>query len=520
MHTDDVYLIFAVAAFAAAAVVLSVFVCWLNRRRGCIVTYDSIPLPEIGPFDGRDVSCTCLDSCVKHERQPESMVIGSNFVHVVNSKVPKVQIPLYSVNAGGSLTKYLGVAVRIDDWLVTPYHVIVSQEVVACLVQRPGLEAEALKMKTSDFEQIEGDLAAVRQTEAFFSRLGLTKASLAPIDGEMIVSVCSASKDPEMSFGTLVNDSQVFGGVVFRGSTRGGFSGAPYMMGKQIAGIHLGGGIMNYGVSATYIHALLRKPEDTAEWLERVRRKRGPLKFQRSKFNPDEAIVFVGGRYHNVDLSLLEGDLEEDEVVPHRVMVEEVNMSENFPPQYRDLAEPVVQTINAISAELQSKNVQPAESISAEEAQAFLVRHAELMSQLDERIILLQSLQDSVANRYREVEKLLLQTPKQEAGREILVAENEKLKKELSEIKRLKTDVNVEASSLKAVPKGIRVAKAKSEGATILDKMTASGFSVDAVIRALIDQGLVVKVVDGSVKSAVTTPVQEDQKPCGSKTKQ
>jgi len=476
---------------------------FFGRSRRRTVSFADVPLPQMGPLDGPGVTCTCEHACNIHAVQPESMIMGSNFTKVPRNKIPKVQVPVYAVDGDGKLTKYLGVAVRILDWLVVPTHVIVSEETVAMLSMATDPPIP-YKFEAKSFEGIEGDLSAMRMAEKDFSKLGMTKANLATMEGDSMVSVMSASKDPEVSFGTLLHDTKVFGGVLFRGSTKGGFSGAAYMIGKQLAGIHLGGGVVNYGMSATYIASLLQKTEATAEWLDRIRRKAGPLKYQRSKFNPDEAIVYVNGRYQVVDLSMMEeGDIVENLSVPNPVREVEVNVGESFPPQYRDVVEPLVGGINTITAELGSKNLEVAEQCSATQAEEYKTRHAELMSVLDEKFALLQSLQDSVSNRYREVQMLMTKTPK-ESDRTVLVEENEKLKKELTEIKQLKTSANVEASSVRAVPKSVRQALAKGERATLLDKLVLQGFQLRDVEQAFIDRGTVVRVA-GPVGDAATT---------------
>lgn len=507
-------------------------VCWFlgRRNKSNAVMYADIPLPGVSDFDGRDVSCTCEGACVKHEIQPESMIIGSNFTKIPVTKIPKVQVPLYSVDENGRLVSYLGAGVRIMDWFVVPIHVIVPYETIAVLIQRPGQLAESVKLEVAKFDLIEGDIAVRKLSEATFSRFGLMKAKLSPLEGDTLVSICSSSKDPEISFGTMINDKYVFGHVLYRGSTKGGFSGAAYMVGNMIAGIHLGGGVNNYGVNATYIQALLQKPEETAEWLQRIRKSRGPLKFQRSRNDPDEIQVWVGNRYITVDRTVLEEeDTEEnrDEVIQSHTVnrggyrVPEVNVGENFPPQYRDVADDIVTTVNAVKQDLHPLNLKAAEvEPSATEAEAYLAIHAESVAKIDEKMMLLQSLIDSTANRYREVEKLMVQMVKGTEGRAVLVTENEKLKKELTELKMLKTSANVDLSSLKAVPNNIRKAKSKGEKATMLDSMAAQGFKVDAVIRMLVELGLVQKVVEEPAVNVETTTVLDGQKPSTSSIKQ
>jgi len=480
------------------------------------IRFADVPLPALGPFDGPGVSCTCEHACSMHIIQPESMVVGSNFTSVPRSKVPKVQAGVYSVEESGRLRSYLGVATRINDWLIVPTHVIVAHEIVAIISNTP--EPIAHKFDANKFEPIEGDLSAMRMAESSFSKLGLTKAAISILDGPSVVSVTSTTKDPEVSFGTLINDPKVFGYVIFRGSTKGGFSGAAYMVGKQVAGIHLGGGVMNYGISASYIQALLTKPEETAEWLTRIRQKKGVIRYQRSKYAPDEAVVFVNGKYHTVDLALLDEDVE----VPAGMLSAparevEVNVHETFPPQYRDAVEPIVDTINQAVDSLRSKNLEMAEQCSASQAQEFMTLYNDKMIEMNEKFMMLQALQDSVANRYRELQLLVVQIPKTEMeGREVLVKEIEKIKVELTAIKMLKTSANVEAASVKVIPPLVKKAKASAEASTLFDKMEAAGIKLSDVVQALLDRGLVAKVAVGPVGNAVTTPVittaQQDPK--------
>jgi len=480
---------------------------WRKDRH--YVQYRDVPIPSIGPFDGPGATCTCENACQRHGVQLESAVIGSNFTTVPRSKIPKVQVAVYSITREGTLSRYLGVATRIGDWLVVPQHVIAAEEVIS-LLSMASEPALSYKIGTEGFEPIEGDLSAMRMSEENFSKLGMVKASLATVEDASMSSVTSSSKDPEVSFGILTHDTKVFGAMVFQGSTKGGFSGAPYMIGRQIAGIHLGGGVMNYGLNATYIQALLQKPEETAEWLMKLRQKRGKLRYSRSKFNPDEAQVFAYGRYHTVDLSLLEGDIEEPSGVPTREIEVEVNVAESFPPQYRDIAEDLVETINEANndrvltnATTVPKNLQAAELDSAA-AEAFLVKQRAMLEKVDERLALLQGLQDSVSDRYREIQMMLVKVPKGSEGRSELVVENEKLKKELMEIKQFKTSANAEVSLLRVIPKNVRKANAIGIRKDLMTKLNLDPEQLNQVAQALVEAGMVARVV-GPVGGAETT---------------
>jgi len=353
MHREEEILYFGVSAAFAVGITL---LLWLlvqiwNKFRALKYSISDIPLPGFNPFDGPTVTCTCENSCQKHVTQLESAVVGCNFISVPRSKIPKVQVALYSMTNNSRLEKYLGAAVRIGDYLVAPHHVLAASEKFGALSNSEP--ATAFWLDAANFESLDGDLVATSLSESSFALLGLAKANLATVDGPSMAAITSASRTPEISFGVLNHDPKIFGGMIFGGSTKGGFSGAAYMIGKQIAGIHLGGGVVNYGVNATYIQALLRKPE-TAEWLNMLRKKNGPLKYSRSKFNPDEAQVFAYGRYHTIDLALLEGDIEEpagDTYMPAREV--EVNMSESFPPQYVDVAAPLVEAVNSGKIEME-----------------------------------------------------------------------------------------------------------------------------------------------------------------------
>jgi len=454
------------------------------------------------------------------------MVMGSNFTAVPLSRTPTIQLAVYSVDKDGRLKDYLGAATRLENWLVVPLHVIVAHKTVLLLsvYQKDGTVQAAHRVETDEFFDIEGDLTAIKLEEKTFSLLKLKKANVAVLDGPSQVSITSAGKEPEISFGLIEHDPKVFGGLLYRGSTRGGFSGAAYMVGRQIVGVHLGGGAGgNYGLSASYILAMLRKPEETAEWLNKVRRSKGPLRYQRSKHNPDEAVVFVNGKYHVVDLSYLEQD-EEGDVGARTTMlrvgrpeeevdireqdkerVPEVNRSTTFPPHYVDAVDPIVGAINTITEELQSKNLELAEQCSATQAEEYLKRHAELMDQLSEKDQLLQAMINSLGERYRELQSMLTKIAKTDTGREVLVKENEKLKNELAHFKQLKTNVNVETSLVKVIPKSVRKAKAQDERATLLDQLKAQGYQLGQIIAALADKGMVVPVVAVPAINAGTT---------------
>lgn len=513
--------LFALMALAAGCLPTVIAVCILAwkaygpKKKGPIA-YDSVPLPGITPFDGPGAECACQNACQIHSIEPESMRVNSNLTVIPRSKIPKTQVGIYSVDKDGHLVQYLGTATRLGDWLIAPHHVIVAHETIAILSNAP--EPMAHKIKTDSFEAIEGDLDAMKVSERDFSKFGMVKAAIATMDGPAIVAITSSSKEPEISFGTLNHDTKVFGYVVYHGSTKGGFSGAPYMIGKQLAGIHLGGGRMNYGLSASYVHALLTKPEDTAEWLQKVKRRRGTLKYQRSKFNPDEAIVFVDGKFHTVDLSLVENEEQVEGVGPYDTKVyypdreNEVNIRPSFPPQHREMAEVISDVVEEAVETITSKNLTVAEQCSAEQAQEWMTMYNGQMERMDEAAMMLQSLQNSVADRYRELQHIAVKAKEAGEERTAIIQEIEKIKAELSEIKHFKTFAHVEMSSVKQIPLPVKKAanKNKSE-AEILSVLKAQGFDLlqvkQAINASLREEGILPPTKPKTAKKDAAGPV-------------
>lgn len=105
-----------------------------------------------------------------------------------------------------------------------------------------------------------------------------------------------------------MHHSKLFGKVNYASSTFRGYSGAAYCSGTQLAAIHLHGGTVNSGYSASYLLALLKhlnkiKDEDTADWMERCKRAGARVVVDDQWRDLDECRIRVNGRYHIVDRS-------------------------------------------------------------------------------------------------------------------------------------------------------------------------------------------------------------------------
>lgn len=477
----------------------------------------NLPQAPPGALEGHGV-CSCENACKIHLRRPESMVVGNMLLKVPVSKIPSCQVALYACDKGGKATQYRGSAIRVQNWLVAPYHVVVQDERIGALVYKDSRNATMIPIDSKKFIQLEGDLAAASLTEAQFSTLSLGKVSTIPFESETMATVCSSTKEPEMSFGLINHDRSVFGGVVFDGSTRSGFSGSAYMIGNRLAGMHVGGGVMNYGLSSTYILAMLERAESTAEFLEKIRRKGQTIVYQRNKFNPDEAIVFVNGRYYNVDLE----DLTEfDEVGAFmtptpttQARFPEVQVAASFPPAHIDIAREVATAIDVVK-DTQSKNGYLAGELPAEEANQLYQHHRKMMDYLDEKFMLLDGLQKNLATRYQESQRLVTGFQREDPGRKILVDEIEQLKMELAEVRAFKSSANAEASSLKAVPKAAKKKRLQESRSALLTSLTEKGINMEDLIQALIEDGKVVRTGQPA-PSVEVMPVQAAEEPGGS----
>lgn len=166
-----------------------------------------------------------------------------------------------------------------------------------------------LDLELTRFRVIDVDLAIAELLPKEWSSLCMSSAKVAnsiPAHG-MVVKVSAFG---QQSHGMLRQHS-AFGLLQYEGSTRGGFSGAPYHIQNTVFGIHAGGDTLNVGFDITYVTAILRElpysPEDSADYLEQqVRRYGGDFDWEPSPVSPGEFRVRVGGAYHIVDSDVLD----------------------------------------------------------------------------------------------------------------------------------------------------------------------------------------------------------------------
>lgn len=121
---------------------------------------------------------------------------------------------------------------------------------------------ETADIQQSVWKRIDNDLAAAPY-DVFKRELSrLRTVTVGHNIGSKLVQLTSSHAVDNSSLGMLTKTAP-FGMFEFTGSTRPGFSGAVYVCGTRVVGMHLGGGVQNLGYSASYIHNLLFRPESS-----------------------------------------------------------------------------------------------------------------------------------------------------------------------------------------------------------------------------------------------------------------
>lgn len=166
----------------------------------------------------------------------ESIRDGSTFV---KGKPPACQVEI--LDAGIWNDTFVGCGIRVNNYLVVPRHVI--EQVERPIIQ--GVKSKVLKPKVYIPSEVIGDLAYMYLSIDEWASLGVQAARPSRVDtgtatctGRMGTSVGYLRKMPQL------------GVVSYTGSTVPGMSGAAYMTGTQVCGVHAGdGGSDNVGFS-------------------------------------------------------------------------------------------------------------------------------------------------------------------------------------------------------------------------------------------------------------------------------
>lgn len=232
--------------------------------------------------------------------------------------LPKFQVVL-GTSQGDRFVAH-GCGVRLDvqgvdnPFIITPLHVYqglpsdfsIRGKTAAVAVNKDSMLLGGVP-STRAYYDIDTDVVAFSISQVEASQLGLSKTTIvsslpgAGVLARIVGPSCTGST------GALSSDPTVFGQLVYCGSTVAGFSGAAYIVGSSVAGIHCAGGARNTGYSlrlayVTLKHLLGIKPEATEDWLEDViRKKKQRIDIDLTWQGLDTKRIRVRGEYHIVD---------------------------------------------------------------------------------------------------------------------------------------------------------------------------------------------------------------------------
>lgn len=244
----------------------------------------------------------------------ESIRLGSI---LTKFDIPGCQVVFGVVNGERFLAHGCGIRVSVpthdDAFIITPLHVLCGLPDVFHLRGKAGtikvdktLCVRGTKSSTREYLELDTDMGAFPITPVEASQIGVSVASILPrLERGVLAKIVGPSG--EGSTGELKACSFVFGQLVYNGSTLAGFSGAGYLVGKSVVGIHVAGGSRNVGYSlrlayVTLLHFIKVKPEDTDEWLENiVKNKRYKIEVDPAWQHLDTVRIRVKGEYHIVD---------------------------------------------------------------------------------------------------------------------------------------------------------------------------------------------------------------------------
>lgn len=191
----------------------------------------------------------------------------------------------------------VGCAVRMGAWLVMPAHVYAA-------VDKPWVKGKQGLVDVSghDFQDLETDLIGIKLGNNDMSKLGLKDIGCyndIPKQGSFSAVCGSAGQG---TVGVVKIDTQVFGRITYDGTTVAGYSGAAYMSGSTLIGIHTSGGIVNGGYSAGYVKTLLQvvdktRLESSEDWLQNVYDQGLDIVIDPKWNDLDEIRIQVGGKF-------------------------------------------------------------------------------------------------------------------------------------------------------------------------------------------------------------------------------
>lgn len=245
----------------------------------------------------------------------ESMRAGSAMVKL---EVLDCQVALGVQNGDRFLAYGCGIRLDIvgvdDPFIITPMHVYSSLPDRFHVRGKTGsVEIDKTSISSGGgvlsrtMHVIDTDLVGFQITSNEAALVGAKKAVIQGSIPDRGTVARITGPMGEGSTGVLKADPVVFGQLIYSGSTVAGFSGAGYVVTRQVAGIHCAGGTRNVGYSlrlayVTLAHLCKIKSEDTDDWLRDViTKKRSKVVVDLAWQHLDSQRIFVRGQYHIVD---------------------------------------------------------------------------------------------------------------------------------------------------------------------------------------------------------------------------
>lgn len=231
----------------------------------------------------------------------------------------QVEIHLASANTGFYFAGN-GFVVRVGNmtFLCTAAHVVDSCEQIRIKTARAVLE-----VKREDFYHslLSTDISVMPIKDEQKAKLGLSNANLRKSAATIRPVNVKIASQGKVSTGDLSLADNDIGKVKYSGSTKRGFSGAPYFMNNTVYGMHTGCGTFNQGYDAAYIIHIIKaasqkvvegeeevllpglvfeQKEDSDEWIENQLMSNMPHRIARTGHG-DEYEILIRGQYLRVD---------------------------------------------------------------------------------------------------------------------------------------------------------------------------------------------------------------------------
>lgn len=170
-------------------------------------------------------------------------------------RAPNCQVWLAYPNADGNL-EVIGAGFRAQfagkSYLVTAGHNLAFDDTLFLIKG-----ANVVKIGNPQVTPIGTDASLMEVPEKIWSTMGVSVATFSPVPnrGQVHVSICG--RDMNGTTGYLTGAPCV-GQITYSGTTKGGYSGAPYFSANSVFGMHCHGGRRNGGLSAMYLSALAK----------------------------------------------------------------------------------------------------------------------------------------------------------------------------------------------------------------------------------------------------------------------